>query len=51
MNIKLNEMKWIAEYALEHTLSPIEIEKLNGQVNELKNEFHSLEEQLYPVLH
>jgi len=51
MNVKLHEMKRIAEYALEHTLSAIEIERLNRELDILKNEFSSLEKQLYPILH
>lgn len=51
MNVKLHEMKRIAEYAVEHTLSAIEIERLNGELDTLKNEFSSLEKQLYPILH
>jgi len=51
MDVKLHEMKRIAEYALEHTLSAIEIEKSNGELDVLKNEFSSLERQLYPILH
>ncbi len=51
MNVKLHEMKRIAEYALEHTLTAIEIERLNGVLDILKNKFSSLEKQLYPILH
>ncbi|QNK87226.1 hypothetical protein H7992_18750 [Sporosarcina sp. resist] len=51
MNVKLHEMKKIAEYAVEHTLSVIEIERLNGELDTLKNEFSSLEKQPYPILH
>jgi hypothetical protein len=51
MNVMLHEMKRIAEYALEHKLSAIEIERLNGELDTLKNEFSSLEKQLYPILH
>ncbi|MBO0588401.1 hypothetical protein [Sporosarcina sp. E16_8] len=51
MNVKLHEMKRIAEYALAHTLSAIEIERLNGELDTLKTEFSSLERQLYPILH
>lgn len=51
MDVKLHEMKRITEYALEHELSPIETERLNAELNILKNEFSSLEKQLYPVLH
>jgi len=40
-------MKRIAEFALEHEFTPIEIEELNGQLNQLKEEVHSLEEQLH----
>lgn len=51
MNVKLHEMKRIAEYALEHALSAIEIERLNGELDKLKHEFSTLEKQLYPILH
>lgn len=51
MDVKLHEMKEIAEYALEHNLLVIEIEGLNNELNVLKNEYSSLEKQLNPVLH
>jgi len=51
IDIKLHEMKRIAEYVLAHNLSAIEIERLNGELDTLKNEFSSLERQLYPILH
>ena len=51
MNVKLHEMKRIAEYALAENLSAVEIERLNGELDTLKNEFSSLERQLYPILH
>ena len=51
MDSKLHEMKKIAEYAREHKLSEIEIERLNGELNVLKNEYSSLEKQYNPVLH
>lgn len=51
MDVKLHEMKMIAEYALEHILSAIEIERLNGEMDTLKTEFSSLERQLHPILH
>jgi len=51
MNVKLHEMKRIAEYALAENLSAIEIERLNGELDKLKTEFSSLERQLYPILH
>ena len=46
----LDEMKRIAEYALKHEFTPIETERLNAELNVLKNEFNTLEKQLYPVL-
>ena len=49
--LSLHEMKRIAEYALAHNLSAIEIERLNGELDTLKIEFSSLERQLYPILH
>ena len=51
MNVTLHEMKRIADYALEYTLSAIEIERLNGELDTLKTEFSSRERQLYPILH
>jgi len=51
MNVKLHEMKRIAEYALAENLSAIEIERLNGELDTLKTEFSSLERQQYPILH
>lgn len=49
MDVKLHEMKKIAEYALEHKLSEDEIQRLNGELNVLKSELSSLEKQLYPI--
>jgi len=51
MNVKLHEMKRIAEYAREHELTSIEINELNGRLNELKREVHFLEKQLRSVVH
>ncbi|CAM3273704.1 hypothetical protein FITA111629_14030 [Filibacter tadaridae] len=51
MDVKLHEMKRIAEYALEQNLSARETETLNDELNALKSEFSSLEKQYYPVLH
>ena len=51
IEVKLHEMKQIAEYALEHELTSLEIDQLNSQLNELKSEVHSLEEQLHSVVH
>ena len=48
---KLHEMKEIAEYALEHELTAIEIDQLNSQLSELKREVDSLEKQLEPLVH
>ena len=49
MDVKLHEMKKIAEYALEHKLSEDEIQRLNGELNVLKSELGSLEKQLYSI--
>ncbi|KXH79733.1 hypothetical protein [Sporosarcina sp. HYO08] len=51
MNVKLHEMKRIAEYAVEHKLTVVEVDKLNGQLNELKREVHFLESQLQSIVH
>jgi len=51
MEVKLHEMKRIAEYAREQELSSFEINRLNDQLNELKSEVLSLEKQLHYVLH
>lgn len=51
IEIKLHKMKKIAQYALEHELTAIEIEQLNGQLNELKREVILLERQLHSVVH
>ena len=51
VDVKLHEMKRIAEYTLVHNLSVNEIELLNNELNVLKIELSSLEKQLYPVLH
>ena len=41
IDVKLHEMKEIAEYALEHQLTSLEIDQLNSQLNELKREVDS----------
>ncbi|MGY0692492.1 hypothetical protein ACW2QC_06820 [Virgibacillus sp. FSP13] len=51
IEIRLHEMKRIAEYSLQYELTSIEIEVLNDQLNKLKQEVHSLEKQLHPVVH
>jgi len=48
IEMKLHEMKEIAQYTLGHKLSTIEIEHLNDHINQLKREAHSLEFQLQP---
>jgi hypothetical protein len=51
VEMKLHEMKKIAQYALNHELTAIEIDQLNGQLNELKREVHCLEKQLHSFGH
>ena len=51
IEVNLYKMKKIAEYAREQKLSKTEIEILNGQLDELNNEVHSLEKQLQSVVH
>ncbi|RDW21372.1 hypothetical protein CWR48_02915 [Oceanobacillus arenosus] len=51
IEVKLHEMKKIAEYAREDELTSFEIERLNFQLNELKSEIQSLEKQLKGVVH
>lgn len=51
IEIKLHEMKTIAQYILDHELTTIEIDQLNHQFKELQKEFHLLEAQLQSVVH
>lgn len=51
IEIKLLEMKEIAQYSLNHELTKIELAQLNAQFNELKVEVQSLEKQLNTVVH
>ena len=51
IELKLREMKRIAQYALDHELNAIETEQLNAQLNDLKIEVYSLEKQLNSVVH
>ncbi|MFC4557576.1 hypothetical protein ACFO3D_05060 [Virgibacillus kekensis] len=46
---RLHEMRAIAEYARDHKLDKGEADRLNRQLNELKNEIYSLEEQMKSV--
>jgi putative NADPH-quinone reductase len=51
IEMKLHEMKEIAQYALNHELTETEVNHLNIQLNELKSEVHFLEQQLHSVVH
>ncbi|WP_016995599.1 hypothetical protein [Lysinibacillus boronitolerans] len=44
-------MKELAEYARDHELTSSEINRFNEQLNTMKQEFHSLEEQLQSEVH
>ncbi len=50
MDVKLHEMRKIAEYAKEHELSPMEIERMNGELNKLIDEYNALERLYNPIL-
>jgi|tagenome__1003787_1003787.scaffolds.fasta_scaffold20931183_2 tRNA(Ser,Leu) C12 N-acetylase TAN1 len=51
IDMRLHEMKKIAEYAVEHELSANEKIRLNTQLKGLKCEVDSLEKQLHTVVH
>ena len=51
IEMKLHEMKKIAKYSLDHELTPLEMDQLNGQLKELESEVHFLERQLYSIVH
>ena len=51
IDMRLHEMKKIAEYAVEHELSANEKIRLNTQLKDLKDEVDSLEKQLHSVVH
>ena len=51
MNVRLHEMKRIAQYVINNELSSNGIDRLNLELNDLKNEFNYLEKQLYSVIH
>ena len=48
---KLHEMKKLAEYARAHELTPLEVNRLNEQLNTMKQEVHTLEQQLQSEVH
>ncbi|GAA0498875.1 hypothetical protein GCM10008986_27500 [Salinibacillus aidingensis] len=50
MEIKLYEMRKIAEYAIEHDLTTIESIRLNAKMDILKSEVLDLQQQLYSIL-
>lgn len=50
MDMKLHEMRKIAEYAKERELSPKEIERMNGELNKLIDEYNALERLYNPIL-
>ncbi|MGN7228744.1 hypothetical protein ACTHQ0_03115 [Priestia megaterium] len=51
IEMKLYEMKRIAEYAFNHELTPLEIDQLNVQLKELESDVYFLEKQLGSVVH
>ena len=51
IDMRLHEMKRIAEYAVEHELSATEKIRFNTQLKDLKDEVDSLEKQLHTVVH
>ena len=51
IEMKLHEMKRIAEYALEQDLATSEIDELNEQFKQLKEDVSFLNEQLRSVSH
>lgn len=48
---KLYEMKALAEYARDRNLSLVESQLINTQLNTLKQEVNSLEQQLHSIVH
>lgn len=48
---KLYKMKEIAEYSCNNETTELENEKLNNQLNTLKQEVHFLEQMLQSVVH
>ena len=51
IDMRLHEMKKIAEYAVDHELSATEKIRFNNQLKVLKDEVDSLEKQLHTVVH
>ncbi|MBY0029947.1 hypothetical protein H7K20_22965 [Priestia aryabhattai] len=51
IEMKLYEMKRIAEYAFNHELTPLEIDQLNVQLKDLESDVYFLEKQLGSVVH
>jgi len=51
IEMKLYEMKKIAQYVLDYELTTIEIKQLNGHLIELQSEVNFLEKQLHTVVH
>jgi hypothetical protein len=51
IEMKLYEMKKLAEYAFNHELTSLETKQLNRQIKELESEVHFLEKQLHSVVH
>ena len=51
IDMRLHEMKRIAEYAVDHELSANEKIRFNNQLKDLKDEVDSLEKQLHTVVH
>ncbi|MFC2949340.1 hypothetical protein [Virgibacillus sediminis] len=51
IEIKLYEMRSIAEYARDQELSSQEFNRLNDQINELQNDVLNLQQQLNTAVH
>ncbi|AUO12980.1 hypothetical protein [Priestia megaterium] len=51
IEMKLYEMKGIAEYAFNHELTSLETNQLDGRLKELERDVHFLEKQLHSVVH
>ncbi|MCR8926814.1 hypothetical protein NLI92_002164 [Priestia megaterium] len=51
IEMKLHEMKKVAEYAFNHELTLVEIDELNDRLKELESEVLFLEKQLHSFVH